>query len=75
MSPFFRRESFIHTRDERYSPDVVTEDTYAVHRWAETWVVRKVTLRKKLERALLKRFSLYAPELAFRMSYNMAKRG
>lgn len=49
---------------ERYSPDVVVPDTYAVHRWAETWVVKSPTFAVRVRRALIKRLARYAPSLA-----------
>jgi hypothetical protein len=60
---------------EAYSDDVVAQDTYAVHRWAETWVVKRSSLHKRIHRHLIRRLSQYAPELAFKMSCNMVKRG
>lgn len=58
---------------EKYSPSVITEDTYAVHRWAETWVVKSPSRRTRLRRALIKRFAIYAPALALMAAKRLAR--
>ena len=59
---------------EQYSEDVITTETFAVHRWAATWQP-KATFPLKLRRALLRSFARYAPQLALRVACALVKRG
>jgi mannosyltransferase OCH1-like enzyme len=60
---------------ETYSPDIVTPETYAVHRWAETWVVKKPSFSMRLRRAWIKRVARYAPSVALWTARATARRG
>jgi len=46
---------------EQYDPGVITPDTYAVHRWAESWVSRR-SLAKKIRKKLTYFTSHVAPD-------------
>ena len=52
---------------ETYSNDVVTPDTYTVHRWSATWISRP-SIRAKIRSVFFNRLARYVPELAFRFS-------
>jgi mannosyltransferase OCH1-like enzyme len=60
---------------ETYSPEVVTPDTIAVHRWSETWVVRTPALKTRLRRLWIRQLARFAPEATLRSARLEAKQG
>lgn len=63
---FPKRYFYPYSWKEVYSESVIMEDTYAVHRWAETWVAPG--LRARGRRKLLALASYLAPELSLQLS-------
>ncbi|MGK9164851.1 hypothetical protein KXR53_01055 [Inquilinus limosus] len=60
---------------EEYSPEVVTPDTFAIHRWAETWVVNDQSLRTRLKRAWMRQLARYLPKTALWSAKMAVRRG
>jgi len=60
---------------EEYSPDVVTPDTFAVHRWAETWVPKNPSFGTRLRRLWTRQLAWYLPATALRSARSAARRG
>ena len=53
---------------ESYSEDVITPDTYAVHRWAATWVDDDPSFERRLRRSVLDQCAQHTPKLALALS-------
>lgn len=70
-----KRYFYPYSWTETYSPDVISPDTYAVHRWAETWVVKQPTFRTRARRAFINRLARYVPSLALLASQMAVRRG
>lgn len=60
---------------EEYSPEVVTPDTIAVHRWAETWVVKNPGYWTRLKRLWTRQMARCMPKTALRNAQIAARRG
>jgi mannosyltransferase OCH1-like enzyme len=70
---FPKRYFYPYSWKERYSEDVIGPDTFAVHRWAESWAVRR-SFRWRLRRGLLSMFAWTALPLALSVSRVAARR-
>lgn len=55
----------------RFTPDVVTPDTFAIHHWADSWRFRS-SVQARLRRKALLTFANIAPDLAFRTAAHAA---
>ncbi|TYR30576.1 hypothetical protein FY036_17845 [Mesorhizobium microcysteis] len=58
---------------DEFHPDCIVEDTFAVHRWAETWVA-KPGLKARWKRKFFNRFGRHMPELALYVTRAVARR-
>lgn len=67
VTVFPKRYFYPYSWNETYSDEILTPDTFAVHRWALSWV-RKRTIRTHLRRAMLDHFCRFAPDLALHVA-------
>lgn len=69
-----KRFFYPYSWQETFSPDVVTDDTYAVHLWADSWVAKSPSLKSRFKRQSLNALRKYFPGLTSAVSRTMTRR-
>lgn len=76
VSLYPKRYFYPYSWTETYSDSVITPDTYAVHRWAETWVNKGgASLPTRLRKKVINRLGRHVPAVALELSRMAAVRG